>query len=75
MQAENESRKPDSGTSPCYRALFDAVCRYRNVSRGWRAEDRATELPDNVPDDEIEAYEAELCLKVFEIADEIERSR
>lgn len=63
-----------SASSACYLELFKAVCRYRNVSRGWRAEDKTKELPD-VSDEEIDRYESELRLKMFEMADAIEDSR
>lgn len=51
--------------------IVEAALKLRNVSRGWMAEDRTKELP-NVAPEEVEAYEAELTLKLFKLLDAYE---
>ncbi len=53
--------------------LAQAACRYRNVQRGWRAEDKTQELPD-VSDEEIDKYCAELMIYLFRLCDDYEEA-
>lgn len=53
--------------------IAKAATKYRNVCRGFRAEDKTIDLPD-VSGDQVEAYEAELRLKLFALLDESEEA-